>query len=154
MSIGADLCLEVIEYLIKVDCDDPIFGAPVDAKAYGPDMEKAYNSAVSRPMDLGTVRSRLVTGTYTTIEDFATDVRQVWHNATCFNSAGNPINAKAREYSVIFEAAMKKVHTILEHQRQQEEELSLRALGVPLPRSREYYEASEGIEQTARFGRP
>lgn len=46
---------------------------------------KDYPFICPHPMDLGTVRSKLVTGLYRAAEEFATDVKQTWDNALTFN---------------------------------------------------------------------
>ena len=51
-----------------------LFSAPVsDADAPG------YSSYVSRPMDLGTIKSRLQRKQYQHPADVYADIRQVWH---------------------------------------------------------------------------
>jgi hypothetical protein len=60
----------------------------VDPEALGiPD----YPSVVRNPMDLGTVRSRLVTGQYGTAQEVAADVALVWANCRRYNAAGSAI---------------------------------------------------------------
>ena len=75
-----------LETMLRSVADDgaarAFFAKPVDAVALGiPD----YPSVVKRPMDLGTVRSKLDAGAYASPEAFAADVRLVFDNATTFN---------------------------------------------------------------------
>ncbi|CAN0243264.1 unnamed protein product, partial [Hapterophycus canaliculatus] len=59
-----------------------LFHGPVDPLKLGiPD----YFKRVPHPMDLGTIKSRLLSMSYTTPEAFASDVRLVFKNAIGFN---------------------------------------------------------------------
>ncbi|CAM9145756.1 unnamed protein product [Ectocarpus sp. 12 AP-2014] len=59
-----------------------LFNVPVDPLKLGiPD----YFKRVPHPMDLGTIKSRLLSMSYTTPEEFASDVRLVFKNAIGFN---------------------------------------------------------------------
>ncbi|XP_041988946.1 PH-interacting protein isoform X2 [Aricia agestis] len=66
------------------------FRAPV-SPAQAPD----YLTIVSRPMDLGTVSTRLAAGEYASAEDFAADVRLVFTNSRLYNT-----NKRSRIYSM------------------------------------------------------
>lgn len=66
----------------------------VDTRAY-PD----YRQYVQRPMDLGTIRSRLLPGTsqgwgtitYKSVSEVLSDVSLVWCNCRLYNPPGEPI---------------------------------------------------------------
>ncbi|KPJ20909.1 Bromodomain and WD repeat-containing protein 1 [Papilio machaon] len=45
-----------------------------------------YQRVVRTPMDLGTVRARLISGSYTRAEHFARDVRLVFSNSRLYNT--------------------------------------------------------------------
>eukprot|EP00656_Telonema_subtile_P052629 TRINITY_DN7389_c0_g1_i1.p1 TRINITY_DN7389_c0_g1~~TRINITY_DN7389_c0_g1_i1.p1 ORF type:complete len:1229 (-),score=219.53 TRINITY_DN7389_c0_g1_i1:148-3834(-) len=80
------------------------FNAPVDAKALNiPD----YYKVVTRPMDLGRVKSGIQNLTYSTVQQFADDVRQVWANANAYNPPRHPITAMATTLSSLFEKELR-----------------------------------------------
>jgi len=81
------------------------FNAPVDAEALNiPD----YYKVVTRPMDLGLVKSQIKEGVvYTIVQDFVDDVRQVWKNANVYNPPRHPITAMASTLSSLFEKELR-----------------------------------------------
>jgi len=42
-------------------------------------------------MDLSTIESNIQSGVLSTLQEFITEVRKVWHNAFTFNAVGSPI---------------------------------------------------------------
>jgi hypothetical protein len=80
----------VLKRLVNRDYCRTHFNEPVDHVGLG---LFNYPDVIRKPMDLGTVRAKLALDkerdweakTYQYIEDFATDVRQVWKNALFFN---------------------------------------------------------------------
>jgi E1A/CREB-binding protein len=81
-----------------------VFASPVDpVKLNLPD----YFDIVKRPMDLGTIRKRLLEGTmggpYRTYKQFAQDVRLVWHNAALYNPPGTEVHTLAIKFAAFFE---------------------------------------------------
>lgn len=68
-----------------------------------------YPSEVSRLMDLGTVNNWLSQGVYGTLEQFATDIRQVFKNAMRFNQEGSNFYMNARGCEKAFEKGLEKI---------------------------------------------
>ncbi|OQV22731.1 putative Bromodomain testis-specific protein [Hypsibius exemplaris] len=77
------------------------FYVPVDPVKLGiPD----YPDVIKRPMDLDTVKRRLHSGGYRQPEDFAQDVRQIFHNCYRYNPEGDPVAEMAWKLQTVFEA--------------------------------------------------
>jgi hypothetical protein len=68
------------------------FNKPVDPIALG---IPEYTEIVSKPMDFGTVRSRLQRGVYETAAQALTDVELVFANAICFNPPDSVVHQAA-----------------------------------------------------------
>lgn len=67
------------------------FVKPVDTKLY-PD----YPMKVSKPLDFGTVKSRLDAGNYTSnMESFVQDMGQIFDNAFLYNAPGSTVHGWA-----------------------------------------------------------
>uniref|UniRef100_A0A0D3AUM1 Bromo domain-containing protein n=1 Tax=Brassica oleracea var. oleracea TaxID=109376 RepID=A0A0D3AUM1_BRAOL len=78
-----------------------LFGEPVDpVKLNIPD----YFSVISKPMDLGTISSKLLKNVYSSADEFAADVRLTFDNALTYNPPDNFVHDVAKELQVIFEA--------------------------------------------------
>lgn len=81
-----------------------IFNKPVDPVALNiPD----YFSVITNPMDLGTVKSKLDKNAYSSIEDFAADIRLTVSNAMFYNPPDNFVHKYAKELGDQFEARWK-----------------------------------------------
>jgi len=81
--VGDELaqCKTLMKEICKKEQAEP-FMIPVDWKSLQiPD----YPTIIKRPMDLGTVRSQLEAGQYTSARDVAADVDLVWSNAMSYN---------------------------------------------------------------------
>ncbi len=93
-------CMRVLEKLEENTwCD--IFREPVELEHF-PD----YTSIVDQPMDLGTIREKLeppCSYRRNSPDDFARDVRQVWHNCKVYNKHGSSIWYTADYLSKHFE---------------------------------------------------
>ncbi|XP_021295123.1 transcription factor GTE12 isoform X3 [Herrania umbratica] len=77
-----------------------VFNQPVDPEALGiPD----YFSIVKNPMDLGTIKSKLVKNTYLGIEEFVADIKLTFSNAMLYNPASNNVHKMAEEMNEFFE---------------------------------------------------
>lgn len=63
-----------------------VFREPVNIK-YVPD----YYEVVTKPMDLGTVRSKLERGMYHTSDAMLQDVEQIWENCRLYNEKGDEV---------------------------------------------------------------
>lgn len=82
------------------------FNEPVDPVALNiPD----YFDIITHPMDLGTIQKNLEAGDYSTIGEFADDVRLVWSNAQTYNPPGHQINLMAKQLSSYFNRLFSKI---------------------------------------------
>ncbi|KAL5577084.1 hypothetical protein UlMin_018783 [Ulmus minor] len=76
------------------------FNQPVDPVALNiPD----YFSVISKPMDLGTVKSKLEKDMYSSIEEFAADIRLTFSNAMLYNPPANDVHRMAKKLNRVFE---------------------------------------------------
>ncbi|KAI4295359.1 hypothetical protein L6164_035413 [Bauhinia variegata] len=81
-----------------------VFSKPVDPVALNiPD----YFTIISKPMDLGTIKSKLDKNMYSGIEEFAADVRLTFSNAMTYNPPGNDVHKMANDLNNIFERKFK-----------------------------------------------
>ncbi|KAL7211533.1 hypothetical protein ACSBR2_014405 [Camellia fascicularis] len=95
-----------------------VFNHPVDpVKLNIPD----YFSVISDPMDLGTIKTKLENNSYSSVEEFAADVRLTFSNAMVYNPPSNNVHGMAKELNKIFntrwkcfEAKWTRVHTDVE----------------------------------------
>eukprot|EP00466_Bigelowiella_natans_P014331 jgi/Bigna1/46205/estExt_Genewise1.C_30053 len=82
------------------------FRVPVDWKRLQiPD----YPNIIKKPMDLGTITSKLERNLYMSADDFAEDVRLVWDNAKTYNMQGSPIYKTAVKLGNAFEKKFGKL---------------------------------------------
>ena len=83
-----------------------VFNTPVDVvKLKLPD----YFTVIKHPMDLGTVKDKIATGSYTSPLDFAADVRLTFSNAMTYNPRGNDVHYMADTLSKYFEVRWKTI---------------------------------------------
>lgn len=83
-----------------------VFDKPVDVVKWKiPD----YFTIIKHPMDLGTVKSRLISGQYPSLMDFAADVRLTFSNAMTYNPATSCVYGMADTLSKYFEYRWKPV---------------------------------------------
>eukprot|EP00252_Welwitschia_mirabilis_P007044 TRINITY_DN1806_c0_g1_i8.p1 TRINITY_DN1806_c0_g1~~TRINITY_DN1806_c0_g1_i8.p1 ORF type:complete len:760 (-),score=131.86 TRINITY_DN1806_c0_g1_i8:839-3118(-) len=88
-----------------------VFNEPVDpVKLLIPD----YFTIIKHPMDLGTIRRKLDEGSYTSILEFAADVRLTFDNAKTYNPPLNPVHNMANALSNIFERRWKTIEAKLD----------------------------------------
>jgi len=85
------------------------FSIPVDWEAFG---LTDYPEIITNPMDLGTVKSKLEDGKYSTPTEFAHDVRLVWSNAQRYNRQESDIFEAAAKLSRSFEKQFDKIKKI------------------------------------------
>ncbi|KAL8121175.1 hypothetical protein AgCh_018071 [Apium graveolens] len=91
-------CGNILEALIKHPAA-PGFCEPVDpVKLNIPD----YFSIISKPMDLGTVRTKLRNNMYLTVVEFQDDVKLTFSNAMLYNPSGNFFHNNAMILDRIF----------------------------------------------------
>ena len=62
-----------------------------------------YSSVIPEPMDLGTVRYRLMSNRYASPDEFAREVRTIWQNAITYNSVAMYIGQLAVELGRVFD---------------------------------------------------
>ena len=85
-----------------------VFNQPVDPVALNiPD----YFSIISKPMDLGTIRSKLEKNLYLATEEFAADVRLTFANAMIYNPPLNNVHQMAKKLNDLFNTKWKNVET-------------------------------------------
>ncbi|KAG8638722.1 transcription factor GTE10 isoform X1 [Manihot esculenta] len=83
-----------------------VFSEPVDVvKLNIPD----YFTVIKNPMDLGTVKSKIASGAYSSPLGFAADVRLTFSNATKYNPPGNDVHFMAEALSKYFEVRWKVI---------------------------------------------
>lgn len=83
-----------------------VFNSPVDVvKLNIPD----YYTVIKHPMDLGTVKSKLISGEYSSPVEFAADVRLTFSNAKTYNPPGNDVHVMADVLSKYFEVRWKPI---------------------------------------------
>eukprot|EP00729_Bicosta_minor_P021019 gene21019-28274_t len=68
-----------------------------------------YPTKIKKPMDLGTVKSNLKQGQYTTAEEFIADVRLIFTNCYTWNGRDQGISRLAMSLSHIFEFELAKM---------------------------------------------
>ncbi|CAJ2678245.1 unnamed protein product [Trifolium pratense] len=84
-----------------------IFNTPVNATALG---LHDYFDIIKHPMDLGSVREKLVKNDYATPADFASDVRLTFNNALTYNPVGHEVNTAAMQFLKKFEELYRPIH--------------------------------------------
>ncbi|KAJ6949630.1 transcription factor GTE12 [Populus alba x Populus x berolinensis] len=90
-----------------------VFNKPVDPVALKiPD----YFTVISNPMDLGTVKSKLGKNFYTSINEFAADIRLTFSNAMLYNPPSNNVHRMAEELNGIFETGWKALEENWNHE--------------------------------------
>ena len=83
-----------------------VFNAPVDVvKLKIPD----YFNIIKHPMDLGTIKKKLASGSYSSPLAFASDVRLTFTNAMTFNPPSNDVHIMADTLRKIFEKKWKPI---------------------------------------------
>ena len=81
-----------------------MFAAPVDPVKDGcPD----YLEKVAKPMDLGTVRKKLINNEYATVQNFKDDVNQIWENTAIYHKKNAIIYYLAQQLESVFKKEMK-----------------------------------------------
>ncbi|KAA0056242.1 transcription factor GTE8 isoform X1 [Cucumis melo var. makuwa] len=83
-----------------------VFNTPVDVvKLNLPD----YFTIIKHPMDLGTVKSKLSSGAYSSPLDFLADVRLTFSNAMTYNPPGNDVHVMADVLNSYFDMRWKAI---------------------------------------------
>lgn len=76
-----------------------VFMAPVDPVALG---LQDYFLIITKPMDLGTVKQKLHSGIYSSIDQFVSDVKLVFDNAMAYNPLGTDVHKWANDMKQTF----------------------------------------------------
>jgi Bromodomain len=96
-------CLTVLKRLMQHQFGW-VFNQPVDPVKLGiPD----YFSIITNPMDLGTVKEKLLKGRYACPSQFAEDVRLTFTNAMVYNPPKNEVHFMAMKLSRLFDMRWK-----------------------------------------------
>jgi len=96
----------ILRRLMEHKANKGIFNVPVDPVA----LEiPEYPRIIRNPMDLGTIRKRLMTEYYENAEDFAAELRLVFSNAMHFNKPQTPVHLAAKKCKKSFEEDFKKL---------------------------------------------
>ncbi|XP_042432173.1 transcription factor GTE9-like isoform X1 [Zingiber officinale] len=83
-----------------------VFNLPVDVKKLNiPD----YYTVIKNPMDLGSIKTKLSSGGYSSLWDFAADVRLTFTNAMTYNPPTNDVHLMADSLSKYFELHWKPI---------------------------------------------
>ncbi|KAK2054155.1 hypothetical protein LY76DRAFT_523067 [Colletotrichum caudatum] len=75
------------------------FLAPVDPVALA---IPTYFTIIKRPMDLGTIMTKIKNYDYQSIKDFQTDIKLVFKNCYKFNQPGQPVYEQGQQLELIF----------------------------------------------------
>lgn len=83
-----------------------VFNNPVDVVELNiPD----YYTVIKHPMDLGTIKHKITSGSYSTPVDFAADVRLTFTNAMTYNPPNNTVHMMADTLIKFFETRWKPI---------------------------------------------
>ncbi|XP_043701837.1 transcription factor GTE9-like [Telopea speciosissima] len=83
-----------------------VFNQPVDPVALNiPD----YFSIILKPMDLGTIKSKLQKKSYLSSQEFAADVRLTFSNAMSYNPPSNKVHLMAKKLNTTFNLGWKSL---------------------------------------------
>lgn len=74
-----------------------------------------YPKVIKKPMDLSTIKRKLVDAEYTTPDKFRDDFKLMIKNAQTFNPPKNPVHEAARELDRIFDAKWAELPPIRSH---------------------------------------
>lgn len=111
-----------------------VFKQPVDpVKLNIPD----YFAIISKPMDLGTVKHKLASKQYSSIHQFAADVKLTFSNAMHYNPPGNDVHIMAKELNNIFNTRWKTLEGKCRKESSTSLQQSVRNLQTPALASRQ-----------------
>ncbi|KAL5269753.1 hypothetical protein ACHWQZ_G003278 [Mnemiopsis leidyi] len=68
-----------------------------------------YLTIIKKPMDLGTIRTKIEKGEYANEKEFATDMRLIFSNCYRYNPPGHDVVLMAKELESTFESRFKKI---------------------------------------------
>jgi hypothetical protein len=90
----------LLQKLLLHPRNNGVFNSPVDPQALG---LTHYFDRVRCPMDLGTVKAKLLQSEYTSLAEVWRDVRLVFENAIAFNGDAHVVGQAAKEMAKDFE---------------------------------------------------
>ena len=67
-----------------------------------------YHSIIKKPMDFGTMKTKLDHGEYENAKEFEVDARQVFQNCYRFNPSSDPINHTGHQFESVFDGEWAK----------------------------------------------
>ncbi|XP_041007235.1 transcription factor GTE8-like [Juglans microcarpa x Juglans regia] len=83
-----------------------VFNTPVDVEKLNiPD----YHTVIKHPMDLGTIKTKLASGAYSSLWDFHADVKLTFNNAMTYNPPGNNVYLMADTLAKYFDLRWKAI---------------------------------------------
>jgi hypothetical protein len=101
-------CHNLLQKLKKHTAAGP-FLYPVDVVGLG---LTDYYDIVHEPMDLSTVEHQLKTNQYSSVAQFAADIRKIWNNAFLYNLQGTQIHYMTMEMSAYFEKLFRDIENL------------------------------------------
>lgn len=104
-----EICMPLVDKLLKYSGAYSIFGVPVDPVLLG---LSDYNDIIKRPMDLGTIKKRLETLYYRDTSYVSRDVHLTFDNAMTYNPKGSSIFSLAKQMKKDFDADLKQALTV------------------------------------------
>ncbi|KAM0683356.1 transcription initiation at TATA-containing promoter protein [Mitosporidium daphniae] len=100
-------CMQIMKTL-KRHRDSFPFNQPVDPIALQiPD----YLDVIKQPMDFGTITNKLTAGSYSTLDEWTSDVGFVFSNCYTYNRPDNPVYSMGKNLEKSFDSMMKKMPT-------------------------------------------
>ncbi|XP_050379394.1 transcription factor GTE4 [Argentina anserina] len=108
-----------------------VFNEPVDAEKLG---LLDYHIIIKSPMDLGTIKSKLVKNWYKSPKEFAEDVRLTFDNAMTYNPPGQDVHVMAEQLSKIFEERWAIIESDYNRERRFGYDYGTALLTQPIPR--------------------
>ena len=106
-----DICLPILDDILKEKYAFTIFGQPVDPVALG---LTDYYEIVKLPMDLGTIRKKLDLNSYRDLDTFRFDINLVFDNALLYNPEESDVHSLAKNLKKQFEGTYRKAINIIE----------------------------------------
>lgn len=91
-------CLRVMDTILSFHISR-MFSQPVDPER---DQCPTYFTIITKPMDLGTVKNKLLENKYNSITEWKADVEQVWENAYTFNGKTSVVALLAKQLQGTF----------------------------------------------------
>lgn len=101
-----NICWPLVRKLMEHRNNRGLFNEPVDTVALN---IPEYNKIVRKPIDLGTIRSKLEAGKFKSLKDFCGAVRLVFKNAMSFNPSRHPVHEIAQQMLELADAEIPKL---------------------------------------------